>query len=313
MTAICINNVYKTYGAVHALQGLSLEVQEGAVYGFLGPNGAGKTTTLRLLTNLARPTRGEILVAGKNAQLHPGEIHRKVGYLPEEPAFYTWMTPREYLAFCGQVYGLKGKTLDARVDTLLEQVNLSDVARRRIGGFSRGMRQRLGMAQALVHQPEILLLDEPVSALDPIGRKEVLDLIETLGKTHTVFMSTHILSDVERVCDSVAIINQGRLVVEGKREDLLARYARPVYEIAVNNGNGGALAAFITAAGSLPGVRKTHLQGNVARILVEDIHQTRLALLDLVLRQQLPVERFEVVHPSLEEVFLRLIQEGDQK
>jgi ABC-2 type transport system ATP-binding protein len=195
MSAIRTTDLRKAYGQVRALDGLTLNVEPGAIYGFLGPNGAGKTTTLRLLTGLAKPDSGEAWVGGVNIKDHQ-HLPRLIGYLPEEPSFYNWMTPSEYLNFVGRVFDLPSNQLKNRVTELLENVGLATVKNRRIGGFSRGMRQRLGLAQALLNQPDVLLLDEPVSALDPAGRKEVLGLIQNLQGKCTVFMSTHILADV---------------------------------------------------------------------------------------------------------------------
>ena len=190
--AIRTRGLRKVYGEVVALDGLTLTVERGTVFGFLGPNGAGKTTTMRLLTGMARPTAGEAWVAGQTVGQGASAAAR-FGYLPEEPAFYPWMTPLEFLDHVGRVFHLAGPERRARAQELLELVGLGAVGKRRITGFSRGMRQRLGLAQALVNKPEVLLLDEPVSALDPAGRKEVLELIGQLGSEHTVFMSTYIL------------------------------------------------------------------------------------------------------------------------
>src|SRR5258706_6617719 len=221
MSAIRIEALQKTYGAVKALDGLDLAVEAGSVFGFLGPNGAGKTTTLRILTGLAQASAGRAWVADVEITArHAGSATpyaKNFGYLPEEPAFYNWMTPRECLDYVGQLFGLSAGQRRARTVELLELAGLTEVAKRRIGGFSRGMRQRLGLAQALVNQPAVLFLDEPASALDPAGRKEVLDLIERLRGRCTVFMSTHILADVERVCDGVGIFARGRLITEGPR------------------------------------------------------------------------------------------------
>ena len=222
MYAIQTQELSKAYGPVLALDGLTLTVEPGTVFGFLGPNGAGKTTTMRLLTGLARPSGGQAWVAGQELG-RDGRVAARIGYLPEEPAFYPWMTPAEFLDHVGRLFGLPGPGRRARSRELLELVGLSSVHKRRIGGFSRGMRQRLGLAQALVNQPDVLLLDEPVSALDPAGRKEVLELIGQLGRSCTVFMSTHILQDVERVCDTVAIINRGQVVACEPTPQLLRR------------------------------------------------------------------------------------------
>ena len=197
------------------------------VFGFLGPNGAGKTTTLRILTGLARPTSGKAQVAGVDVLRDGRKLSRRIGHLPEEPAFYTWMTPREFLDYLGRLYGLSSHERAARTRELLALVRMEDVSRRRIAGFSRGMRQRLGVAAALIHHPEVLFLDEPASALDPAGRKEVLDLIENLRGQCTVVMSTHILADVERVCDVVGIIAKGRMLVQSPREAVAGTLRHP--------------------------------------------------------------------------------------
>ena len=219
MTAIEVKNLVKTYGSVHALDGLDLEVPAGSIFGFLGPNGAGKTTTLRILAGLAKPTSGSVTIGGVAMKKTAPKPSDKVGYLPEEPAFYPWMTPVEFLHYAGEIFGIRKSQLNEKTEKLLALTGLSEVKKRKIGGFSRGMRQRLGIAQALVNDPEILLLDEPVSALDPSGRKEVLELIESLAKRCTVVMSSHILADVEKVCDTVAIIDRGKRLVQDGKDD----------------------------------------------------------------------------------------------
>jgi ABC-2 type transport system ATP-binding protein len=311
MTAIRIEDLRKQYGQVKALDGLTLSVEPGTVFGFLGPNGAGKTTTLRMLTGLAQPTAGKAWVAGIDIADRHG-LAEIIGYLPEEPAFYPWMTPFEFLDYVARVFELPARERKARVRELLEQVGLADVSKRRIGGFSRGMRQRLGLAQALVNRPQVLLMDEPVSALDPAGRKEVLELIVRLRGSCTVFMSTHILADVERVCDTVGIINHGKLVTEARQADLLARYAIQAFEVEVEPAAAEELKAWSEGLCSLPWVRKVDLDAATARVLVNDIETARAALLPLITQSGLPVHRYEVVTPSLEEIFLRLVGQEEQ-
>jgi ABC-2 type transport system ATP-binding protein len=258
---------------------------------------------MRILTGLARPDSGKVTILDQVLGASGVDIRPRIGVMPEEPAFYGWMTAREYLRdFIAPLYGLAPQAAKKRADELLETVDLKKAARRRIQGFSRGMRQRLGLAAALVHQPPILLLDEPVSALDPAGRKEVLELIEGLRGGTTILLSTHILADVERVCDVVGIINQGRLVLQEGREALLERYAQPMFEIEVDNGNGG----WADAVQAQPFVQNVQVAGNTARVLVKDIPQAQTALLRLLADSGLLVRRFEIVHPSLEDIFLRL-------
>jgi ABC-2 type transport system ATP-binding protein len=301
-------NLAKYYGAVHALDGLDLQVERGVVYGFLGPNGAGKTTTMRLLTGMARPTSGKAwLMDQELSRASQSTLRARLGVLPEEPAFYPWMTADEYLrVFVAPLYGLAPRAARERAAALLAQVGLAQAARRRIAGFSRGMRQRLGLAQALIHQPQVLLLDEPLSALDPAGRKEILDLIESLRGQTTIMFSSHILADVERVCDVVGIIAKGRMVLQAPRAELLARYALPVYEVEIE----GRFGDWPTQAGQLPGVHKVTVADQIARIWVEDVAAGGRELLGALANANLAVRRFESLRPSLEDIFLRLTENG---
>ncbi|GIV62940.1 MAG: ABC transporter ATP-binding protein [Chloroflexota bacterium] len=308
MSAIYIENLVKSYGTVRALDGLTLEVDRGSIFGFLGPNGAGKTTTIRILTGLAHPTAGHARVAGVEIG-HNGALARRIGYLPEEPAFYGWMKAQEFLEYIGQLFGLSGTTRRKRAEELLEKVGLWEVRQRRIRGFSRGMRQRLGIAQALVNQPEVLFLDEPASALDPAGRRDVLELIASLSGECTVFMSTHILADVERVCDTVGIIHKGRMLRVARQEELTSAYALPVFRVEVTANGHQPLAAWAEKIGQEGMVEQVQVDGNAARIRVRDVENARGWLLHALAESGLAVERFEAVKPSLEEVFLNLVNE----
>jgi ABC-2 type transport system ATP-binding protein len=300
-----VEGLKKNYGAVHALDGLDMEVAPGTIFGFLGPNGAGKTTTLRILTGLARPTSGEAQVAGVDVLKDPGRLSRRIGHLPEEPAFYPWMTPREFLDYLGRLYGLSSSQRRSRTQELLALVRMEEVSRRRIAGFSRGMRQRLGVAAALIHHPEVLFLDEPASALDPAGRKEVLDLIGNLRGQCTVLMSTHILGDVERVCDVVGIIAKGRMLVQSGREALLERYAIPAFE--VEGDDHAALAGWVEELRRLPWVISVTPRNGAFRIAVRDLRSAKHALLALAVNSGVTLNRYEEVRPSLEDVFLQLV------
>jgi ABC-2 type transport system ATP-binding protein len=220
------------------------------------------------------------------------------------------MTPREFLDHVGRLFGLPAAERAARANELLDLVGLAEAGKRRIAGFSRGMRQRLGLAQALVNRPEVLLLDEAVSALDPGGRKEVLELLERLRGECTVFMSTHILADVERVCDSIAIIARGRLVAQDSRTALLARYVVPAFEIEADPGPEGQLAAWGETLRAQPWVHAVSITGQNARILVDDVETAKRTLLPSAVEAGLVLTRYEIVRPSLEDVFLRLVGEG---
>jgi ABC-2 type transport system ATP-binding protein len=205
---------------VEAVRRVSLEVPAGSLFGYLGHNGAGKTTTIKMLLGLVTPSRGRVAVWGGA----PGDprVRRRVGYLPEQPNFYLDLTAREFLAFHADLCGLSGDTRRARIGGLLERVGLAGVEGERLGGFSKGMLQRIGLAQALVGDPDLLVLDEPMSGLDPVGRKEVRDLMVELGRQgKTVFFSTHVLSDAEAICDQVAILVRGEVRSVGALTDLL--------------------------------------------------------------------------------------------
>lgn len=307
MTAIRVNNLVKVYGSVRALDSLDLEVKEGSIFGFLGPNGAGKTTTMRILAGLAKPTSGNVEIIGKAMNKNSPEPSAKVGYLPEEPAFYGWMTPVELMRFTGEIFGIFGSELKNRTERLLGLVGLTDVRQRRIGGFSRGMRQRLGIAQALVNEPEILLLDEPVSALDPSGRKEALELIQSLAQHATVVMSSHILADVEKVCDTVAIIDRGKRVVQDDKERLMQRFATNVLELEVDPRQGRSMEEWQQVIFDLEGVHKGSMEGYTLRMSVEDIETAQHSILAQLAKDGIPIVRLEQVKPSLEDVFMKLV------
>ena len=305
--AIVARGLTKRYGDVLALDALDLAVPTGSVFGFLGPNGAGKTTTLRLLTGLGRPTAGTAVVAGVEVGGRGTDLARRIGYLDQDPRFYGWMTGRELLTFVGRAYGLGGAALRSRVDEVLETVGLSDAARRRVGGYSGGMRQRLGVGQAMLPRPAVLLLDEPVSALDPEGRRDTLELIGRLRGASTVLMSTHILTDVERICDRVAILDHGRLVTEAPMGELLGRHARPILELDPEPGQDAAVAMLVAALRAAAWTREVREDHGVLRVVVTDAEQAAAEALPLVVATGVRLARFERVRPTLEDVFLQLV------
>ena len=315
MAAIRVEGLRKTFGEVQALAGLTLTVESGSVFGFLGPNGAGKTTTIRILTGLARATAGRAWVDSIEVAATPSsrrQIANHIGYLPQEPAFYSWMTAREMLDHVGRVFELSARERQGRTPELLELAGLTEAGGRRIGGFSGGMRQRLGIAQALVNRPKVLFLDEPVSGLDPAGRRELLELIERLRGQCTVFMSTHILADVERVCDSVGIINHGRLVVEAPQDELIERYALPAFEVEAENGFVQPLMAWADTLRQMSWVASVATDKRTARVVVSDVAKAKCELMASAVAAGLVLTRYEVVRPSLEDVFLKLVDQGEQ-
>jgi ABC-2 type transport system ATP-binding protein len=308
--AVATTGLTKRYGGIVALDHLTLTVPSGSIFGFLGPNGAGKTTTLRLLTGLATATAGTGTVAGVRIGGTGGELARNIGYLDQDPRFYGWMRGRELLNLVGELHGLHGAALRQRVGEVLEIVGMTEAAHRRIGGYSGGMRQRLGIGQALINQPRVLFLDEPVSSLDPEGRRDVLEIISRLRGTATVFMSTHILNDVERVCDRVAILNLGHLVVEGPIDELLDRYAQPIYELEPEPQQPGSIERLAGVLRGQAWAREIRTTPDTVRVFVNDPRVAGPAILPLVVSSGVNLVRYERARPSLEDVFLRLVAES---
>jgi ABC-2 type transport system ATP-binding protein len=283
---------------VEAVRGVSLEVKKGEIFGFLGPNGAGKTTTIKMLTGLIAPTRGKASIFGIPAP--SPEAMGRVGFLPENPYVYAYLSPREFVTLCARLNGVGGKALDARVVKVLERTGVAYAMDRAVRTMSKGMLQRVGLAAALVHEPELLILDEPMSGLDPVGRKEVRDLIleeRTAGRT--VFFSTHILSDVETMCDRIAILKKGEVVVSGAMHDLLGGGAERRFEVTLS-GVDDALAKELAALGV-----KVHAMGTGSGFEVEGDEKLK-AVLQKVMGSS--VARLSGVVPkreTLEDVFVR--------
>lgn len=214
MNVLTIQNLSKSFGKQKIIDKLNMTVPEGSVFGFIGKNGAGKTTTMKMVLGLLQPDSGKIHVCNEPVCFGQTKTNQYIGYLPDVPEFYNYMSPSQYLRLCGEVIGISKAETEERGKELLSLVGLSGVTKT-IGGFSRGMKQRLGIAQALLTQPRLLICDEPTSALDPVGRKEILDILRKISGTTTVLFSTHILSDVERICDHVAFLNGGKIEVCG--------------------------------------------------------------------------------------------------
>jgi len=305
MTAPAIRTVAltKAYGTQRALDGVDLEVEEGSVFGFLGPNGAGKTTMLRMITGLARPTSGTVEVLGRDVATAGNAVRAELGFLPDVPGFYDWMTAEEFLRFAGGLFGLAGEVLDARVAMLLDLAGLTGVTTR-VGGYSRGMKQRLGLAQALVNAPRLLLLDEPTSALDPMGRKDLLDMVSSLRGRTTVFFSTHILGDVERVCDAVAILDHGRVLAQSPIDELKATYGARKVVVEVTE-RAEAVAAAIEARPWASAVART--PGSPIEVTVTDVAAAQRDIPAIVVEQGVGLVRMEAGEMGLEEVFVELV------
>ena len=219
MEALKIENLHKSFGKNTIINGLSMSIPENTIFGFLGKNGAGKTTTMKMILGFLKIDEGSIEVFGEKVSFGQSKTNRFIGYLPDVPEFYGYMTAKEYLNLCGAITGLSKNEIKNKSVELLELVGLRDV-NKRISGYSRGMKQRLGIAQALLNSPKLLICDEPTSALDPLGRKEILDIILKIKDSTTVIFSTHILSDVEAICDHVVVLDKGKNVLEGSIDEL---------------------------------------------------------------------------------------------
>jgi ABC-2 type transport system ATP-binding protein len=304
--AVSAIGLTKHFGRVLALDRVNLEVPEGSVFGLLGPNGAGKTTALRILVGLSQATSGSATVAGVPVALGRPGLRRRIGYLAQDPRFYSWMTGRQLLELVGRLHGLEGADLRTRVHETLDRVALRVDGERRIGTYSGGMRQRLGVAQALLPRPPLIVLDEPAASLDPEGRRELLQLIAGLRGTSTVLFSSHILADVERICDRVAILDRGRLVIESSLPELLAAHVRPVFRLRPFPGQDG-LAEMVTKLAGEPWASEVSRAPDEVRVTVSDDRAAAAGIMRLAVEGGVTLEAMERVRPTLEDVFLELV------
>jgi len=307
--AIEIKQLVKRFGDAVALDGIDLGVPQGSVFGFLGPNGAGKTTALRILTGLARPTAGEARILGHDVSTGGNAVRAQIGYLPDVPGFYPWMNALELVEFAGRLFGIERRALRERAEGLLEMAGLSSV-KAKVGGFSRGMKQRLGIAQALINAPSVLLLDEPTSALDPIGRRDVLEMISSLRGRTTVFFSTHILADVERVCDTVAILDRGRVVANAPIAELKRRAAVDRLVVEVD----GDATTLISGLRSQPWLQSMDQADGGSRLTltVTDLKAAQHELPGAIAAAGVGLKRLEGAEASLEDMFVELVRRAEQ-
>jgi ABC-2 type transport system ATP-binding protein len=301
----------KTYKDIHALSLLDLMVHQNSIFGFLGPNGAGKTTTIKLMLGLTRPTAGTAIIFGMDSVTHSVDIRARIGYLPQEPHFYEYMTARQTLRFTAEFF-FKGpkKAIDERVDEMLGLVDLSDKADRSIRTFSGGERQRLGIAQAQVNYPDLLILDEPAASLDPLGRRDVLEVMSKLRKYATIFYSTHILDDVQRVSDTVVILNKGELVAQGPIEELLAGSEGVIYIIHLK-GDVETAHTLVQALPWISGIKSSqHNEESIWQVSVTDPEAAETQLLKLLVNGPVVVNEFRRKQYELEDVFMQVIEGG---
>ena len=299
MDMLQIRGLHKSFGDKRVLNGLDLAVPEHSIFGFIGKNGAGKTTTMKLVLGLLKADAGDIFVNGEKVVYGQSPANRYIGYLPDVPEFYGFMTAPEYLRFCGSIGGIIPSETESRAAELLELVGLAG-EKHRIKGFSRGMKQRLGIAQALLNRPKLLICDEPTSALDPVGRKEILDILLAARQQTTILFSTHILSDVERICTDVAFLNNGVVEIHGKVSEIKSKFRSDEYLLEVE---GEQALTFLKTA--FPKMALSENQQLQFRQQDHNAHE----VLRFIADNRLPLVRFEQVEPTLETLFMEVTGE----
>ena len=297
MSILELSHVSKHFGDKEVLQDVTFSVPEKCVFGFIGRNGAGKTTTMKSILGLIKTDGGEITICGDKVTYGHNLTNKYIGYLPDVPEFYSYMTPREYLRLCGDVTGIKSSDIKARSDELLKLVGLAN-ENHRIKGFSRGMKQRLGIAQALINRPKLLICDEPTSALDPVGRKEILDILSAAKEQTSVLFSTHILSDVEKICNYIALLEHGNIAVSGTIDDIKSMRSEPAIELSLQNPDD---ASKIVKA--FPSAEKQE-----GKLIFKNFSANQAEqILSFVTAQHIPIIRFERHEPNLEDMFMEVI------
>lgn len=300
-----IENLTKKYGDFEVLKNISFQVPKGCIYGFLGKNGAGKSTTMNILTGLINYNAGDIFINGKDFSTNKRQLLKTIGYLPQAPVFYGYMTGYEYLKFIGNLGGMSSKEISIRTDEVLQIVELkSEAAKRKLSGYSGGMKQRFGIAVALFNHPEILFLDEPTSALDPEGRMEVLSLIENL-KTEgiTVFLSSHILNDIERVCSEVSILDEGKILISSNLKELQKNYIQPIFDVEVE-GDISNLTETLLRQSFIENIKSSN---KLLSIYVKNIDEGRKELLKLIAASNSTVLSYNIRKSNLEDIFMRMV------
>ncbi len=299
MDMLTIRNLKKRFADKEVLCGIDFSVPEHSVFGFVGRNGAGKTTAMKAVLGLLRPDSGEIFVSGERVIYGQAKTNRLIGYLPDVPEFYSYMTPSEYLQLCGEICGMHQKDIKTRSGELLELVGLKGETHR-IKGFSRGMKQRLGIAQALLNRPRLLICDEPTSALDPVGRKEILDILLAAREQTTVLFSTHILSDVERICTNVAFLNEGKIAMQGTVSEIREIHFSEEFTVEFTHDADAKRMMQIFEDFQQTGKRSLIFGGNGDRIF---------KLLNYITENKISVQKIERMEPSLESLFLEVVNQ----
>lgn len=298
MDMLHIAGLRKRFGDKTVLSGLELAVPSHSIFGFIGKNGAGKTTTMKMVLGLLKADAGEIMVNGEKVVYGQTFTNRYIGYLPDVPEFYPFMTASEYLTFCGEITGIEKSRLKSRSKELLELVGLGE-EKHRIKGYSRGMKQRLGIAQALLNRPKLLICDEPTSALDPLGRKEILDILLAVREQTTVLFSTHILSDVEHICTDVAFLDNGVVGMQGKLSDIKAKFSSEEYMLEMENEKD-----LLILRQAFPNMRQT---GRNQLVFCES-DQTIFDMMRFLANRNISFLKLEKSEPTLESLFMEVVE-----
>jgi ABC-2 type transport system ATP-binding protein len=300
MSLIETARLTKKYNGNAAVDNVNLSIREGMCTALLGPNGAGKTTTLNMLTGLIKPTEGDI----NFDKAYAGDRRKHIGYLPQYPKFYGWMTGEEYVIFSAELAGLSKKKAKESTNEMLSLVGLEEDRRKKVSGYSGGMKQRLGIAQALVHEPKLVILDEPVSALDPIGRREILELMKKLKQHTSILFSTHVLHDAEEVSDDIFIMKKGKIIIEGGLSELQRKYQQPAFFIETEK----AMDNWLSSINQKSWARQSKLDKKKLTLTVEDVDTARDALLKDPVLHKLKLLKFEVAKTSLEDLFMKVMR-----
>ena len=301
-----VKNLCKSFGHLSVIENLSINVEENSVFGFIGKNGAGKTTTMKMILGFLKADKGEIYVCGEKVEFGNNKTNKYIGYLPDVPEYYGYMTPKEYLKLCGEICGMNKNKISKKSDELLKLVGLENNKNRRIKGFSRGMKQRLGIAQALLNEPKLLICDEPTSALDPVGRKDILDILLKVKNRTTIIFSTHILSDVERICDNIGVLNNGKLALYGSLSEIKNKNIRNSIALEVVDEKLVNKAKEVIESSKLGYDIKSeekNIKFNVTNVEIDGNK-----ILKLIVNEGIRISKFEILEPSLENIFLEVIE-----
>ncbi|WP_291570180.1 ABC transporter ATP-binding protein [Clostridium sp. UBA4548] len=305
MEVLKVNNLFKSFKGLNVIEDLSFSVKENSIFGFIGKNGAGKTTTMKMILGFLEATKGEIYVCGEKVVYGNTSTNKYIGYLPDVPEYYGYMTPKEYLKLCGEVTGMRKKDIKVKSEELLTLVGLEGI-NRKISGFSRGMKQRLGIAQALLNEPKLLICDEPTSALDPIGRKEILDILYKVKNKTTIIFSTHILSDVEKICDTVGLLNDGKIVMYGNLQEIKSKFKTDSIVIELQDKDKGLILE--EKLKSIKDITEVVVEGKEVKLQVKNMEEVSKDIIKVFAENNISIRKYEILEPSLEKLFLEVVK-----